>query len=114
MTVKVLVVEDEALIAFGVETELQGTEFEIVAQATTVSEALKLVETPELGIVLLDGNLRGESAAPVAERLAEKGIPFIILTGYSSKQLGDWLADGPRLNKPYAAAELLTLMRQMV
>lgn len=114
MSVKVLIVEDETLIAYGLVTDLKGTEFDVVGEANTVAQALQRIESTTIDLVLLDGNLRGESAEPVAARLKDAGIPFIILTGYSSEQFGDWKVDGPRLNKPYAVDELLSLMRDLV
>lgn len=114
MAAKVLVVEDEALIALGLSSDLEDTEFEIVAEASTVAQAMGCIGSTPIDLVLLDANLRGESTQPVARQLTDAAIPFIVLTGYSSEQLGDWNVEGPRLNKPYIANELLSLMRSLL
>lgn len=114
MRKNVLIVEDEAFIAFGIETDLHETEFEIVKSVASVDAALHTIENNRIDLVVLDGSLRGEPSSPVAEKLRTLNIPFLILTGYTSRQLGDWTENAPRVSKPYATEELLSAMRDLL
>ena len=59
---------------------------------------------------MLDVNLRGEMSFPIAERLEEARIPYVIATGYSSESLPERFRDKPRLEKPFRPEALAALM----
>ena len=87
MPERVLVVEDEPLIAFDVADHLREAGFEVVGPAASVSAALKLLESQGCDLAVLDVNLGRETAAPIADVLATKSLPFVALSGYSNDQL---------------------------
>lgn len=100
---RLLVVEDEFMIADHIGTLLEDLHCEVAGFAATVEEALDLIRVERLDGVLLDGNLNGASSAPVADALKARSIPFVVVTGYSRRDLDrDSLNGAPRLTKPFA------------
>jgi CheY-like chemotaxis protein len=83
---RVLVVEDEALVAMLMEDGLVDAGAEVVGPAGSVDEALGLIEQVTcdggLNAAVLDMNLEGATVLPVADRLAALGVPFVFATGY--------------------------------
>lgn len=107
---RVLVVEDEALVAMLVEDALLDAGFAVIGPAATVEEAIELIgrETPDA--VVLDLNLAGEVSTPVADELAARRIPYIIATGYGASGLPEGHRNAPVLAKPYDPVELTTML----
>jgi CheY-like chemotaxis protein len=103
---QILIVEDEVLVAMHVEDLVIAMGHEIVGPATRLGEALKLARQTAIDFAILDVNLAGESSAPVAEILRERGIPFVFATGYGSEGAALAQCQEPTLRKPYAAHEL--------
>ena len=110
---RVLVAEDEWLTARELEATLSTEGYRVVGPAPSVEAALRLIATqgpPDLA--LLDVNLRGRLVTPVAKELAARGVPFLLVTAYAERDLGDpILTNAPRLAKPAARAALLTWLR---
>jgi len=80
---RVLVVEDETLIAMELCKDLNQRGWEIIGPASTVEEALQLIDEAQLpDAAVLDVNLRGQPVFPLAERLQALGVPFVFCTGY--------------------------------
>jgi len=102
---RVLVVEDEALIAMLMEDRLLEAGAEVAGPASSVEEALKLIERVAcdggLSAAVLDINLDGAAVSPVADRLAALGVPFIFATGYGEGGVRGVHAAAPVLAKPY-------------
>lgn len=97
----VLVVEDEPLIAMMLEDFLDSLGHMVAGTAETVQEALEKVEEGGFDVAIIDVHLKGEHVWPVADRLAEKGIPFILATGGHISPPPDEYADATVLAKPY-------------
>ena len=74
----VLVVEDELLLAMDLELTLEQHGYRVLGPAGTVAEALRLLEGETPQVALLDLNLKGEMATPVAGRLRAMGVPFML------------------------------------
>jgi DNA-binding response OmpR family regulator len=110
---KVLIVEDEPVIALDLEATLTQAGFEVVGPAATVAKALALLETIGCDAGVLDANLNGDSAAPVAEALKARSIPFIAVSGYSREQRPAAFADAPFFSKPFVSAELVAALRAL-
>lgn len=105
---RILIVEDEALIAMLIEDVLQTAGARVVGLAATVAEALRAIERERPDGVTLDGNLNDEMSGPVAERLTELNVPFLLVTGYVDRALADaHLAQAPRVDKPFTTDRLL-------
>ncbi len=103
---RVLVIEDEMLPAMLLETLVTELGYEVVGPAARAEQALELVEAEHPDAVILDLNLGGTSALPVAATLAERAIPFAFVTGYERSQLpAEWRGQ-PLLQKPFTRARL--------
>jgi DNA-binding response OmpR family regulator len=100
MSRRVLVVEDDALIALDIAHELADAGLEVIGPATSVAKALELVAANGCDVAVLDVNLGKETSAPVASELRKRGTPFIVLSGYSSEQHPPELHGAPLLSKP--------------
>ncbi|TNC49433.1 response regulator [Rubellimicrobium rubrum] len=104
---RVLVVEDEMLIAMTIEDMLEDLGCSVLGHASSVEDALERVNRERPDAVTLDGNLAGQMSSPVAERLADLGIPYVVITGYIESTLADpILSKAPRLSKPFTSASL--------
>lgn len=102
---KVLVVEDESLVAMLLETMLEDMGCTIFGTAARIEDALELVAgdaAPD--VALLDVNLAGQTVYPVAEALDRKGVPLVFSTGYGQGGLAEDWAGRPTVQKPYTEA----------
>jgi DNA-binding response OmpR family regulator len=99
---RLLVVEDEALIAFLIEDLVESFGCILAGRASTVAAALKLVGTVPIDGALIDVNLGGEMAGPVSQALSDKHIPLILVTGYEAPPLVGF----PVVHKPFGTSEL--------
>lgn len=103
---RVLVVEDEWLLASSLAAELSSVQLELVGPAAT-EKALDLIEQHKPDAAILDGNLGGEFAYGVAHALRARDIPFLFLTGYSRSELPDDIGDVTVLEKPCEDKEVV-------
>ena len=99
---RILVVEDDYLIAMDLSGWLQDLGAQIVGMAGSVSEALSLIEAPGERIdgAILDVNLAGERVYPVADALMARAISFVFVTGYDRWIVPGTYAHVPRCDKP--------------
>src|SRR5271165_2043073 len=81
---RVLLVEDEAMIAMLIEDMLADLGCDVVATAGQLGEAVSLARSGSFDLAFLDLNLRGVPSYPVAQALRERGIPFAFVTGYGT------------------------------
>ena len=98
---KILLVEDEYLIAMMAEDMLRTLGAEVIGPAATVDAALKLLEDAEIDCAVLDVNLKHGTSDAVADRLREDAIPYIFATGHGHRDI-----DAIILSKPYTEANL--------
>ncbi|MEG3122589.1 response regulator [Sphingomonas sp. GB1N7] len=99
---RILIVEDEPLIAMMLEDFLEVLGKELAGQADNVGDALALVAGGGIDAAILDVNLRGgEKSFPIADALAAQGVPFVFATGGSQDGLGEEHRDRPTLAKPF-------------
>ena len=110
---RVLIVEDEPMVAIDIEQALTDFGFHVVGVAFSLETALELVASEGFDAVILDVNLKGVSAVPVADALTARGLPFIVTTGYGLDQRPAGLRDAPYLRKPYRPAELVRALEQL-
>jgi DNA-binding response OmpR family regulator len=109
---RVLVVEDEALLALEMAEHLTAAGFEVIGPATTVGRALKLIGNPGCDIGILDVNLGNEHSELVAVELKARGIPFVVVSGNSRTHLPPGFAGAPSMSKPVEASTLLNTLRK--
>ncbi|MBU4530908.1 MAG: response regulator [Desulfomicrobium sp.] len=103
---RVLIVEDEVLLAMHLEDMLTDLGHRVVGQATRVDKALVLARNSDIDFAILDINVAGTQSFPVADILLERGIQFVFATGYGTAGLIDGYRDCPVLQKPYAQEDL--------
>lgn len=103
---KIFVVEDEALIAMLLQDMLAELGYDVVGPAMRLQRALEMARTEEFDLAILDVNLANETSFPVAQLIAERGIPFIFATGYSVSGLEGRFKDAPLLQKPFEMHQL--------
>ena len=99
-SVRVLIVEDEPIIALGVEDILIDAGFQIAGVAGKLEEALTLIEGGACDAAIVDANLAGVSSSPVAIALAALRLPFIVMSGYSPEQMQGVFPDAVFIQKP--------------
>jgi len=108
---RVLVVEDEALVAMLVEDELRYAGAMVLGPAPSVGDALRLVEAAAadggISAAVLDINLDGQHVAPLADRLAALGVPFLFATGYGDSRDTGRHGAAPVLEKPFDMERLV-------
>ncbi|MEF2549841.1 response regulator [Aurantimonas sp. A2-1-M11] len=103
---RVLIVEDEALLAMHLEDLLSALGHEVVEHATRIDMAMKLAGDCDIDFAVLDINVAGTQSFPVADILRQRSIPFAFATGYGAEGLSDDYRDSPVLRKPYSQADL--------
>lgn len=103
---RVLLVEDEGMIAMLIEDMLVDLGFEVAETAARLDNALRAAETGSFDLALLDLNLDGTESYPVADILRARDIPIIFASGYGSTGLGAAYAGTPILQKPFHLADL--------
>ncbi len=112
---RVLVVEDEALIAMDVEAALRQAGYDVVGPLSRLAQAVGAAGAEAgLDAAVLDVNLGGERIFPAADVLAARGVPFVFLTGYGREVLPDRFRDRPAARKPYSARVLLMLLSRVL
>ena len=111
---RVLVVEDEMLILMGTEDMLAALGCELVDGASTIDEAIALIEAQRFDAALLDVNLSGSSSDRVADKLVERGVPFAFATGYSERDARHKHHDRPVLKKPFRHDELAKVLSNIL
>jgi two-component sensor histidine kinase/DNA-binding response OmpR family regulator len=97
---RVLLVEDETLIAMMMEGLLRDLDLEVVGPFGTVGDALEAVRHEAIDAALLDVNLGGEMAYPIAQLLQAKKVPFVFMTGYGSETIAVPFANVRVFQKP--------------
>ncbi len=108
---RVLVVEDEYLLADDLRQTLEGLGIEVVGPVASVAQALDLLQSADaLDGAVLDVNLQGDSVFPVLDLLRERGVPFLLTTGYDEWAMPAAYADAPRCVKPLDMRRLSRLL----
>jgi CheY-like chemotaxis protein len=104
---RVLVVEDETLIAMFMETLLADLGCEVLGPVHALGPALDLVSGEnDIDLAFLDVNLGGQPSFPVADALRRRGVPVVFCTGYGDAGLREVDRGAPVLRKPYRAGDL--------
>jgi DNA-binding response OmpR family regulator len=106
MVNSVLVVEDEFLIAGLLQNMLEDLGYTNITLASDVAGACEALEATKPELVILDLNLAGQSARPIAQKLRAVNVPFVISSGYDAQALDEEWRGYPILTKPYGAEDL--------
>lgn len=109
---RILIVEDEFLVADHVAMVIEDFGCEVVGPVPSIDQAIRIIGDEALDGALLDANLGGASSAPIADALALRSIPFVVLTGYGGLSLATAALDNaPRVTKPLIVSALDQTMR---
>ena len=110
---RVLVAEDEPLVAMLLEDVLLDAGATVLGPAATVQHALDLARTERPDIAVLDFNLSGETCLRVADALAASGVPFVVATGYGGDFPLPQHAGVESLQKPYDPQALIAMLSKI-
>ena len=110
---RVLIVEDAVLLALELETGLSEAGAQVVGPAYELEEALALLDQP-IDAAVLDANLNGRSVTPVAELLAQRGVPFVFATGYGETGGAPGGFDAPVIRKPYDVTQVAAAVAELL
>ena len=112
---KVLVAEDEALIAMDIETSLREQGCIVLGPTATIAATLASLSRDRPDVALLDLHLLDGLATPIAATLAAMGVPFAVLAGDRLDVLEDAaLAGVPRIEKPWGAGDVVQMVGQLL
>jgi len=112
---RVLLIEDEYYIADDLGQRLSAHGAVLLGPAPTLEKALALVQEAErIDGAVIDLNLRGEAAFPVADALAARNVPFVFATGYAASVIPARYEHVPRWEKPYHLEELVQALPALI
>jgi len=111
--VRVLVVEDDPFLLMDLEALLSSAGATVVGLCQTLTEALACADRTDFSVAVLDYRLGSETVAPVAQRLDERGVPFVLYTAQArhATALAQW-RDDPVVAKPSPPKALLSAVRE--
>jgi signal transduction histidine kinase/DNA-binding response OmpR family regulator len=104
---RILVVEDEPLVASEITAILANAGFDVMGPVTSVKEALALLEHGKCDIAVLDVNLCDETSEPIAQGLMNSGTPFVVVSGCSRAQHPEVFRNAPLIGKPLRSDALV-------
>lgn len=103
---RILIVEDEVLVAMHIEDLLLAMGHEIVGPAFRFKDAIILAASGDIDFAILDVNLAGTPSFPIADILLTRGIPFVFATGYGNEGVAPRYGTASALRKPYSRSDL--------
>ncbi len=111
---RILIVEDESLIRMLLEDMLADLGHEIAASAASVPAAKEIASAGSFDVAILDVNLEGQEVFPVADILAERGLPFVFASGYGRTTLPERFRNRPTLQKPFQGVQLEEALKALL
>lgn len=108
---RILVVEDEFMVAAMLSDTLQAMGCEVIGPAAEIAQALALLEQEAIDAAVLDVNIAGQMVFPVADALAARQLPFVFATAYGSAGVTDRHRERAILDKPYHQRDLEHALR---
>ena len=112
--IRVMVVEDELLIAMLIEDTLTDAGYEVVGPFSNLTDALRAARETVMDVALLDVNLRGERVYPVAEILESRRIPFLLLSGYGADAIPASRTHWTACSKPFMPGDLKRQLAELI
>ena len=111
---RILIVEDSPIIANDTEEMIQGLGGTVVGPAPNMAVALQLAQEEAFDAAVVDVNIRGGKAFAVLTILSQRGIPFLLTSGYANWAMPEEWQARPRLPKPYSEAALRDQLEQLL
>lgn len=105
-TPRILVVEDEMTVAMLIEDMVNELSYEIAGVVPRLEDAMRLVDSDEFDMAMLDVHLNGKTVFPFAAALDRRGIPYLFATAYGGRGIPAEFRDHPVLEKPFGPLEL--------
>lgn len=110
--VRILVVEDEPLVALQLQSDLESDGHQVVGPAGDLAEGIALAQQEDIDAAFVDVSLGEDTSAEIADQLLARRIPFVFATGYTDvRMLPEHLRSVPRLAKPYAIDDVRRVMQ---
>jgi CheY-like chemotaxis protein len=110
---RVLVIEDEMLVAMMVEDVLSEAGYCVLGPVATVANAMAILSAEDrIDVAVMDLNLAGETSLPLANVFREKNIPFMVMTGYGAAPLSAPHELVRVLSKPFDPLDLVAMLRK--
>ena len=113
MTDRILIIEDEPIVAINYAAILTQAGIEVVGPVGTLEQALHVIEQEPVTGAMLDLNLLGQSAEPIASILSERKIPFVIVSGLPSEEVQQRFGTARLLSKPCRAVDLIHAVQSL-
>ena len=110
---RILIIEDEFLVSLEIEAVLADAGFNVLEPAATVESALRMLDSEQVDAVILDRNLGGKDVSEISNRLRERNIPFVFLTGYGPETVPQQFQDVPFIAKPFDEKQLIESVQSM-
>jgi CheY-like chemotaxis protein len=107
---RILVVEDEFLIALNIAGVLEDNGLVVVGPFAGTGEALEALKRQAVDGALLDANLGGQPVGHIADALSARKVPFAFVSGYGREQLPQQYRGAPLVQKPFTDADLLAVV----
>lgn len=111
---RILVIEDEFLVALEIVSTLEDAGFSGVEQVDNEAQALHRIANEQWDGVVADANLNGQSIDRVVVALCERSIPFVIVTGYPKAVLPASIGDAPVVDKPFHGPTLADALNRVL
>jgi CheY-like chemotaxis protein len=111
---RVLIVEDESLVAFLIEEYLADVACVTLGPFGSVTDGLEAVANQAFDLAVLDINLNGERSYPIAEALTQRGIPFLFLSGYGDAGIPPGHDDWKVCTKPFRGEDLTVMLAALL
>ena len=107
---RILVVEDEFLIALDIAGALEQGGLVVIGPLASISDALEALKEEAVDGALLDANLGGQPVGSIADALLARKVPFAFVSGYGRDQLPPQHREAPLVRKPFTGADLLAVV----
>jgi len=114
MKTKVLIVEDEPLVALELETTLKAAGFEVTGVAASSRSALDFIDARDFDVAILDARLRDEISAPVVTAAQRAAKPYLLVSGYNRDFLPTVFHQAPLIAKPFDPDHLIKAVRDLL
>lgn len=108
---RILIIEDEPMIALDLQDLLEDAGFDVVGVAGKLDTAMELIASTPFDAAIVDANLGGVSSSPAAAALADRRVPFVVLSGYSLKQQDAAFPKALFIQKPCRPAQLINALK---
>jgi CheY-like chemotaxis protein len=112
---RILVVEDSPVVGPFTAELLEELGCEVVGPAPNMAAARELLESDEkIDAAMMDVHIRGERVFPLCDAVADRGVPFVLTSGYADWQMPDKWKDRPRLLKPYTIDQVEEALLKLI